>query len=147
MAKNWWRTGFRAADFSERFERFADDLIPPHRKKANLLQRPAGPQRDRRQQSLQPSSGQAHRHRLLLLNPRLEARRGDELDQRLPLGQPAADGADSGGHNKLLLYPATVDGGEGQGKTRSEVRGRRPALTAFRLQQLANLLQLLRRSS
>ena len=98
----WWRNGFTAADFSERFEHFSDDLIPTHRKKRTysnaLLARNEvnGNNPYNRQLVKRIRTG------YYLLNPRLEIRRGEDWINiyhaaNLPLMEKAGSG-----NNKLL---------------------------------------------
>jgi hypothetical protein len=98
----WWNTGFRAADFSERFERFSDDVIPPHRKKRTyfnaLLARNevAGNNPYNRHLVKRIRTG------YYLLNPRLEVRRGDDWINVYHLANLPLMERTSGGNNRLL---------------------------------------------
>ena len=109
----WWNTGFRAADFSERFERFSDDVIPPHRKKRTyfnaLLAR-----------NEVASNNPYNRHLVkrirtgyYLLNPRLEVRRGDGWINVYHLANLPLMERTSGGNNRLLEILQQLMVGEG----------------------------------
>ncbi len=114
--KNWWRTGFRAADFSERFERFADDLIPPHRKKRTyfnaLLARNEINGNNPYNRHLVKRIGTGY----YLLNPHLDVRQGDDWINVHHLANLPLMERTSGGHNKLLEVLQQLMAGEGHNK-------------------------------
>ncbi len=100
--QGWWRTGFRAADFSERFERLPDGVIPPHRKKRTyfnaLLARNEIDSSNPYNRHLVKRIGTGY----YLLNPRLEVRRGDDWLNVYHLANLPLMEQTSGGNNKPL---------------------------------------------
>jgi hypothetical protein len=98
----WWRTGFKAADFSERFERLPDPVIPPHRKKRTyfnaLLARNEVNGNNPYNRYLVKRIGTGY----YLLNPHLEVRRGEDWINVYHLANLPLMEQTSGGYNKLL---------------------------------------------
>ena len=109
----WWRTGFRAANFSERFEHLSDDVIPPHRKKRTyfnaLLARNEVASNDPYNRYLVKRVRTGY----YLLNPRLEVRRGDDWINVYHLADLALMERTSGGNNKPLQILQQLMAGEG----------------------------------
>jgi hypothetical protein len=108
----WWRTGFKAADFSERFERLPDGVIPPHRKKRTyfnaLLARNEIDSNNPYNRHLVKRIGTGY----YLLNPRLELRRGEDWINVYHLANLPLMEQTSGGHNKLLYILQQLMAGE-----------------------------------
>lgn len=115
QTQGWWRTGFKAVDFSERFEHLPDTVIPPHRKKRTyfnaLLAR-----------NEVNGSNPYNRHLVkriatgyYLLNPSLEVRRMEDWLNVYHLANLPLMEQTSRGGNKLLATLQQLMTGEETG--------------------------------
>ena len=111
----WWRTGFRAADFSERFEHLPDEVIPPHRKKRTYFNALLARNEINSNNPYNRSLVQRIHTGYYLLNPRLEVRRGDDWINVYHLANLPLMERTSGGRNKPLQVLQQLMTGEGSG--------------------------------
>lgn len=100
--KAWWRHGFKAADFSERFEHLPDAVIPPHRKKRTYFNALLARNEVDGNNPYNRSLVKRIRTGYYLLNPNLEVRRGEDWINVYHLANLPLMEQTSGGNNRLL---------------------------------------------
>lgn len=108
----WWHNGFTAADFSDRFEKFSDRIIPPHRKKRTYFNALLARNEVNGNNPYNRQLVKRIRTGYYLINPRLEIRRGEDwLNVYHAANFPLMEKS-GGGNNKLLEILQQMMAGE-----------------------------------